>query len=210
MNKLILKEKEIDYKRIKKILEQGGVIIYPTDTVYGIGCSLSSIKGIEKIYLSKERDKSSPLIALISDKKYLNEIANIPKDKEKLLKKLIELYWPGALTIILNKKSIVPKEMVALGETIGIRIPNLKITREIIEKVGGIMPTTSANISGEKTPKNYYELSERIKEKSDIIVEYNEEILGVESTIIDLTKDIPEILREGAIKIRELDKFIGK
>lgn len=207
----LLKQKDnINYEKIKEILEKGGVVIYPTDTVYGIGCALTSLEGIEKIYLSKERDKNSPLIALISKKEYWKKIAVVSKEKEKLLEKLIDKYWPGALTIILKKKEIVPSEMVSNGDTIGIRVPSLEVSRKIIEKVGGIMPTTSANISGEKTPKTYFELSEKIKERADIVVEYKEKILGVESTIIDLTKEIPIILREGAISKKELAEAIGK
>lgn len=207
---LLKQEDNINYEKIKEILEKGGVVIYPTDTVYGIGCALTSLEGIEKIYLSKERDKNSPLIALISKKEYWKKIAVVSKEKEKLLEKLIDKYWPGALTIILKKKEIVPSEMVANGDTIGIRVPSLEVSRKIIEKVGGIMPTTSANISGEKTPKTYFELSEKIKERADIVVEYKEKILGVESTIIDLTKEIPIILREGAISKKELAEAIGK
>lgn len=207
----LLKQKDnINYEKIKEILEKGGVVIYPTDTVYGIGCALTSLEGIEKIYLSKERDKNSPLIALISKKEYWKKIAVVSREKEKLLEKLIDKYWPGALTIILKKKEIVPSEMVSNGDTIGIRVPSLEVSRKIIEKVGGIMPTTSANISGEKTPKTYFELSEKIKERADIVVEYKEKILGVESTIIDLTKEIPIILREGAISKKELAEAIGK
>lgn len=205
---LLNQKDNIDYEKIKEILEKGGVVIYPTDTVYGIGCTLTSLKGIEKIYLSKERDKSSPLIALISKKDYWKKIATVSEDKEELLEKLMNKYWPGALTVILKKKDIVPNEMVSYGDTVGIRVPSLRIARDIIEKVGGIMPTTSANISGEKTPKTYFELSEKIKERADIVVEYKEEILGVESTIIDLTKEIPIILREGAISRKELEEAI--
>ncbi|MGL4954524.1 MAG: L-threonylcarbamoyladenylate synthase [Cetobacterium sp.] len=172
------------------------MIIYPTDTVYGVGANIESLEGIEKIYAAKERNFSSPLIALLSKVEYIEKIAIVDKDKKNLVEKLAKEFWPGALTIILNKKNSVPDIMVSGGETVGVRIPALKLAQEIIEAVGGILPTTSANISGEITPRSYDELNDRFKERVDIIVDGGVSPLGVESTILDLTKDIPKILRE--------------
>jgi len=114
------------------------------------------------------------------------------------------------LTIILNKKENVPGIMVSNGETVGVRIPALKLAQDIIESVGGILPTTSANISGEKTPRSFKELSERFKERVEVIVDGGKSPLGIESTILDLTKTLPKILREGAIKKETIEKVIGK
>lgn len=206
----ILKSSDLNLKEIKKILKQGGVLVYPTDTVYGICADFNSTEGIKKIYKVKERDERSPLIALLSDKKYLEKIAEIPNDKKEIIERVIEKFWPGALTIILKKKYVVPNEMVSNGESVGVRVPNLKITRDIIESMGGILPTTSANISGERTPQKYEELSKEIIERADIVVKYEEEILGVASTIVDFSKEKIAILREGAIKKEELNLLINK
>ena len=100
--------------------------------------------------------------------------------------------------------------MVSNGLTVGIRIPALKLAQDIIESVGGILPTQSADISGERTPKSYDELNEKFIDRVDLIVDGGETPLGVESTILDLTKDNPTILREGAIKKEEIEKLIGK
>ncbi|MCQ8211715.1 L-threonylcarbamoyladenylate synthase [Cetobacterium somerae] len=210
MKRIVFKEDNIDFEVLKNILKNDGIIIYPTDTVYGVGASIDSLKGIEKIYVAKERNFKSPLIALLSKAEYIEKIAVIDNDKRIILEKLTKEFWPGALTIILNKKNNVPDIMVSGGKTVGVRIPALKLAQDIIDKVGGILPTTSANISGEITPRSYDELDNKFKERVDIIIDGGESPLGIESTIIDLTKEVPIILREGAIKKETIEKLIGK
>lgn len=195
-------------KDLERELLTGKVIIYPTDTVYGVGASIYSKEGIEKIYRIKKRDLSSPIIALLSEKKDIEKIAIIDDEKRDIYEKLIKKYWPGALTIILKRKKIVPDIMVANGETVGVRIPELEESLEIIKKAGGILATTSANFSGKKTPRNYEELDQEFIRKGDIIIEYKDKLLGIESTIIDLSSSEYKIIREGAIKKSELEKYL--
>lgn len=210
MKRIVFKKNNIDFKIIKNRLDNDGIIIYPTDTVYGVGASINSLKGLQKVYEVKERDFRSPLIALLSKAEYIERVAIIDEEKKIIIEKLAHEFWPGALTIILNKKENVPEIMVSGGETIGIRIPDLKLAQDIIESVGGILPTTSANISGKKTPRNFEELDESFKARVDVIVNGGESPLGIESTILDLTKPLPKILREGAIKKETIEKIIGK
>ena len=210
MKRIVFKEDNINFELIKNILENDGIIIYPTDTVYGVGADINSLKGIKKIYSAKERDFNSPLIVLLSKAEHIEKVAVIDDDKKEILEKLTKEFWPGALTIILNKKENIPDIMVSGGKTVGVRIPALKLAQDIIENVGGLLPTTSANISGEKTPQSYDELNDRFKERVDIIIDGGKSPLGIESTIIDLTKKVPTILREGAIKKETIEKLIGK
>ena len=210
MKRIVFKENNIDLEVIKNKLNNDGIIIYPTDTVYGVGASIDSLKGLQKIYEAKERNFNSPLIALLSKVEYIEKIAIIDEEKKIIIEKLASEFWPGALTIILNKKENVPGIMVSNGETVGVRIPALKLAQDIIESVGGILPTTSANISGEKTPRSFEELSEKFKERVEVIVDGGKSPLGIESTILDLTKTLPKILREGAIKKETIEKVIGK
>ncbi|MGL5960414.1 MAG: L-threonylcarbamoyladenylate synthase [Cetobacterium sp.] len=210
MKRFVYKEDKIDYENIKKILSEDGIIIYPTDTVYGIGAKIDSLKGLKKIYDAKERAFSSPLIALLSKVEYLEKISIVNKKTKQIVDKLANEFWPGALTIILNKKDNIPDIMVSGGKTIGVRIPALKLSQDIIESVGGILATTSANISGERTPKSYDELDINFKIRADIIIDGGETPLGIESTILDLTRDTPVIIREGAIKKIDIEKIIGK
>ncbi|MGL5001283.1 MAG: L-threonylcarbamoyladenylate synthase [Cetobacterium sp.] len=210
MKRIVFKEHKIDFDFIKKVLDKDGIIIYPTDTVYGVAASINSIEGLKKIYLAKERNFNSPLIALLSKVEYIEKIAVLCESKKEIVEKLAKEFWPGALTIILNKKSNVPEVMVSGGETIGIRIPALKLAQDIIESLGGILPTTSANISGERTPRSYEELNIKFKNRVDIVIDGGETPLGIESTILDLTKDNPLIIREGAISKEAIEKIIGK
>lgn len=210
MEKLVFSSENLNLELIKEKVKAGSIVIYPTDTVYGVGADIFSLAGIEKIYAAKERNFTSPLIALISDRKYVEEIAYIDEENRDKVQALMENFWPGGLTIILRKKDVVPGIMVSNGETVGVRIPNHKISMEIIESVGGIMPTTSANISGEKTPRSFEELSQVFKERVDILIDGGASPLGTESTIIDMSKNIPKILREGSISKSEIEKVIGK
>jgi len=182
-------------------IKKGSLIIYPTDTVYGLGAVITNEQSINNVYLAKSRSFSSPLIALLSSVDKVEEVAYV-SDKN-LLKKLAKAFWPGALTVILSI-------MVSGGDTIGVRIPNLDLAIKIIDLAGGILATTSANISGEATPKSYDELSEAIKSKVDILIDSGKCKLGEASTIIDLTSDVPKILRKGAISIEEIEKIIGR
>ena len=191
-------------------IKKGSLIIYPTDTVYGLGAIVTNEQSINNVYLAKSRSFTSPLIALLSSVDKVEEVAYVSVKNKELLDKLAKAFWPGALTVILKRKEHIPSIMVSGGDTIGVRIPNLDLAIKIIDLAGGILATTSANISGEATPKSYDELSEAIKSKVDILIDSGECKLGEASTIIDLTSDVPKILRKGAISIEEIEKIIGR
>lgn len=195
---------------LKREILDGKLIIYPTDTVYGLGTVITKENSLENIYKAKTRNFSSPLIALISSVKYIEKIAILGEKERKMVEKLAEKFWPGALTVILNKKAEVPSIMVSGGNTVGIRIPNLALALNIIELAGGILATTSANISGEASPRSYEELSQAIKDRVDLLIDAGECKIGEVSTIIDLTVATPKIIREGAISSREIEKIIGR
>lgn len=198
-----------DYNKIGKLLKEGNLIIYPTDTVYGVGGIIESDESIAKIYKAKERSFKSPLIVLVSDVSKIEKIAYIEEKNREKIEKLIKEFWPGGLTIILNKKDNVPDIMVSGGKTVGVRMPNLDTALKIIEAAGGLLPTTSANISGETTPRSYDELSEEFKERVEILVDGGRCPIGNASTIIDMS-DKPKILRTGAISVEDIEKIIGK
>ena len=199
----------IDYEEIERYLRAGKLIIYPTDTVYGVGGIIESEETIENIYKAKERNFKSPLIVLVSDVEKIEKIAYINEKNREKIEKLIKRFWPGGLTIILKRKDNVPDIMVSGGATVGVRMPEHEIALNIISRAGGMLPTTSANISGEATPKRYLELSEEFKSRIDIIVDGGECPIGSASTIIDMS-DEPKILRLGAISVEEIEKVIGK
>ncbi|WP_291259209.1 L-threonylcarbamoyladenylate synthase [Fusobacterium sp.] len=207
--KVIYDLKNIDFNRIKELLEKKEIVVYPTDTVYGVGGLITSEEAIKKIYQAKERSYKSPIIALISSVDKIEEIAYINEKNREPIENLIEKFWPGGLTIILKKKEFVPDILTAEGDTIGIRMPNLDIALKIIESVGGVLPTTSANISGETTPRSYDEVSEKFRERVGILIDGGKSPIGEESTIIDMSNE-PKIVRVGAIPVEEIEKVIGK
>lgn len=192
-------------EKIKKCISSNELIIYPTDTVYGVGCNLNSV-ALAKLYFAKNRPHSSPIIALISKREKLNNIVYI--NHKELANKLMDNFWPGALTLIFKKKDIIPPIMVANGDTVGVRIPDSQLARDIIECVGGIMPTTSANISKHATPRNFAELDFEFTKKAKMVVRGLVK-LGIESTIIDLSGNKPKIVRIGALAKEEIEKKVG-
>jgi len=208
MKQIVFDLKNMDLPTVAKKVKSGELIIYPTDTVYGVGGIIEKEEALKKIYVAKERTFSSPLIALVSDENIVEKIAYIDKNKEKI-EKLMKSFWPGALTIILRKKKNVPSVMVSGGESIGVRMPNHPLALDIIRACGGILATTSANISGEPSPKRFSDVSEEFKKRVDILVNGGACNLGIESTIIDM-REKPFILRHGGISKEEIEKIIGK
>lgn len=208
MKQSVFDWEDIELPILKKRVISGELIVYPTDTVYGVGTVIDKEDSLKMLYKVKGRSFSSPLIALVSDKKNVNRIAYVDKNKEKI-EKLMDNFWPGALTIILDKKKNVPSIMVSGGSSIGVRMPDHPMALEIIEVCGGILATTSANISGEPSPKSFLEISKKLKEKIGLLVDGGSCPIGIESTIIDMRKE-PVILRDGGIKKEDIEKIIGK
>lgn len=206
----IMTVKDEEWVGLSQRIKSGELIIYPTDTVYGLGAIISNEESINNIYFAKSRSFNSPLIALLSSVDKVDEVAEVSVEDRELLNKLAKAFWPGALTVILRKKDYIPEIMVSGGNTIGVRIPNLDLAIKIIDLAGGVLATTSANISGKPSPKSYEELSEAIKSKVNLLIDGGKCKLGEVSTIIDLTKKVPKILRKGAITTEEIEKIIGK
>lgn len=200
---------EMSLEKIGIRLKKGELIIYPTDTVYGVGGVLKE-DTLKKIYEAKTRSFSSPLIALVNSLDKVDEIAIISDEHREKINKLIKRFWPGGLTIILKKRENVPAIMVSNGETVGVRMPNHKLALDIIESAGGILATTSANISGEATPSSFIEISPIFKERVDIVIDGGKCPIGTASTIIDMSKSKISILREGSISKEEIENIIGK
>ena len=205
MNKQSVSDSSV--REAAKILKNGGTVVFPTDTVYGLGTSFYSLEGIKKIYKIKRRETDKPLIALISDTKYLDKLIDAEYGDIQDIKKITEKYWPGELTIIFKANENVPKNAVSNGSTIGIRIPKNEISLKIIENSGGIVFTTSANISGEKSPVKTQDISYDILEKTDFILDGGTILNGVPSTVIKYSAGKISVLREGNIKTGEILKL---
>lgn len=186
------------------ILKKGGVAIFPTDTVYGIG-TLPEKEYVEKIYKIKKRDFSKKIIALISDKKILSELIDETDENMKKIENTLEKYWPGELTVIFRANQNFTKNFDKNMETIGIRIPKNKTALEIIKKSGGVLLTTSANISGENAVTKAKSLSEELLKNVDTVVpNENTELTGKPSTIVKYENGKLSLLREGNVSFTEI------
>ena len=206
---MMTKIKKNEKKEIEKaveILKNGGVAVFPTDTVYGIG-SLPEKESVEKIYKIKKRDFSKKIIALINDRKILKDLVNETEEDMKKFSKIFDEYWPGELTVIFRANCDFTKKFDEKMKTIGIRIPKNKIALEIIEKSGGVVLTTSANISGESAVKRIEDLSKELIKNVDIIISNEKsELTGKPSTIVKFENGGLTLLREGNILFEEIVK----
>ena len=185
---------------IIKTLENGGVIAYVTDTVWGLGCLPTSEEAVKKIYDIKKREAKKPLI-LMSNEIYnlLEYVAPIPKIGQQLIKK----YFPGALTIVTDKSVNTPDYITSGMQTVGIRIPDNKVFQEICEITPGhVLATTSANLSNQPSAKTYQQAFDNMTGLADLIIEdYGYCAKGLESTVVGVMNEELRIYRQGAIYI---------
>ena len=192
----MLKNKE----EIINTLNNGGVIAYVTDTVWGLGCLPDNEKAVKKIYEIKKREAQKPLI-LMSNEVYnlLDYVKPIPKVGQQLIKK----YFPGALTIVTDKSDKTPDYITSNMPTVGIRIPNNKVFKEICEIVPNhVLATTSANLSHQPSAKTYDQALENMTGLADLIIEdYGYHAKGLESTVVGVMNNELRIFRQGAITI---------
>ena len=190
----------LDKNLLNKTLEDGGVIAFVTDTVWGIGCLPSSKKGIEKIYEIKGRDRSKPLILMSNNiENLIPYVKEIPLNAKELIKK----HFPGALTLVLEKSDKTADYITSNKNTVGIRVPNNVFFKNLCSIIdGGVLATTSANLSDHPSSKTYAEATNSIGELVDIIFEdYGYSCKGKESTVVLVTADSYKVLRQGSIII---------
>jgi len=206
-NYLDLKNR-VDYETLEepaKIIEKGGIVVFPTETVYAIGTNGLDEKAIEKLYKVKKRPLNKPISLLVSNMKMIEKLA---EDITSLEYKLMETFFPGPLTIILKKSEIVPNILTANTETIGIRMPEGEIARKLIEYAGVPIAAPSANISGKPTGTNIESIIQDFGENVDFYIDEGESKLGIGSTIVKVIDGIPKILREGSISKEEIYKCL--
>lgn len=184
-----------------EIIKQGGVVAFPTETVYGLGANALDDKAVEKIFLAKGRPQDNPLIVHVSEIEQIKELVQyIPEDATKLM----ETFWPGPLTILFNKSERIPERVTAGLSTVAIRMPNHKIALELIKEAGLPIAAPSANTSGKPSPTDSTHVIEDLTGKIDMIIDGGATGVGVESTVLDITGDVPTILRPGGITLEDL------
>lgn len=188
-------------EEIKQILDNDGVIAYVTDTVWGLGCLPSSEKAVKKIYEIKKREAQKPLILMSSEPYHLLEYVKQPLSNQTSM--LIKKYFPGALTLVLEKSEKTPYYITSGMETVGIRVPDNEIFKEICNiSTGHVLATTSANLSHQPSAKTYEQALENMGELVDMVIpDYGHIAKGLESTVAGVFGDDIRIFRQGAIHL---------
>lgn len=202
-----ISENEYDYiKEAAEVIKNGGLVAFPTETVYGLGGNALNPDASRLIYRAKGRPSDNPLIVHISDWK---EIYALVKEVPDTARILAERFWPGPLTMIMKKKDIVPCETTGGLDTVAIRLPNNPVALALIKEAGVPIAAPSANKSGRPSPTAAQHVAEDLDGRIDIILDGGDVQIGVESTIIDLTEDVPVILRPGYVNQDMLDDILG-
>ncbi len=205
MNKYLDFRNETDYSKLKEpaqIIRNGGIVVFPTETVYGIGTNGLNENSIKRLYEVKQRPLNKPISLLVNS---IEMIEQITQNISELEYKLIKKFMPGPFTIILKKKDIIPNILTANGDTVGIRMPENKTALKLIEYAGVPIATPSANISGKPSGTDLEIIMKDFKENVDYFIDGGKSKIGVASTIVQVIDGKPHILREGSILKEEFD-----
>ncbi len=185
------------------VLKQGGIVAFPTDTVYGLGASINSESAVERIYQVKGRPRNMALPLLLAD---ISQISEIAYPVQEIARVLARSFLPGALTLVLRKTGSVPDTVAAGGETVAVRVPDHPIPLALAKGLGAPIVGTSANLSGQPSPLTAEEVYSQLGDKVDLIIDGGRCPGGRESTVVDVSGEAPVILREGAISREELEQ----
>lgn len=179
-----------------RIIRSGGLVAFPTDTIYGLGANSFNTSSVVRIYEVKRRPRHLAVPLLVADQLQLETVAI----QTPVAKLLASKFWPGAMTLIMKKRKCVPDIVTARRPNVAVRIPNDPVPLFLARSLGAPIVGTSANISGKPACKTAWEVQQQLNDDVDLIIDGGECPGGIESTIIDVTGDIPEIVREGAIE----------
>jgi L-threonylcarbamoyladenylate synthase len=190
--------------RAVETLRAGGLVAFPTDTVYGVAAAPWDVDAVARLYVAKQRPSNLPIPLLLSDADQLHRVATLAS----AFAPLTERFWPGGLTLVLPKTEIVP-DVVSPGPTVAVRVPDLALARDLIREAGGVLAVTSANISGQPSPVTAMEVKRQLGGRIGLIVDGGPCPRGVPSSLLDCTASPPKLLRRGAISEESLRAVIG-
>lgn len=182
-------------KQAVELLKDGGVVAFPTDTVYGVGVDPLQPQAVRKLYRIKGRPDNKPIAILVGS---IEDVERVAQSPSKTFSRLADRFWPGGLTLILEALDL-PPEITAAGSTVGVRMPNHPLTLELLREFGGPIATTSANRSGEDPAISASEVDAQLGDRVNLIVDGGDTITKVASTVLDLSASPPRILRHGGI-----------
>jgi len=193
-------------QRAASTIREGGLVAFPTETVYGLGADAMSDTAVQKIFEAKGRPSDNPCIVHIANRRMLDKVSTGINQKTELL---IKEFWPGPLTVVLLRNSAVTASVSAGLSTIAVRMPNNKIALELISAAGLPIAAPSANASGKPSPTTAAHVLEDLNGRVDLILDGGETKIGIESTVVDMTTDPPVILRPGWITQESMKSVIG-
>jgi L-threonylcarbamoyladenylate synthase len=188
------------------LLRQGGVVAFPTETVYGLGADALNENAVRKVFQAKGRPSDNPLIVHVADEAHVSLFASEFPEKGKQLAKY---FWPGPMTLVVKRRPRVPNIVTANLETVAVRVPNHPVTLALLKEFNGGIVGPSANTSGKPSPTTAQHVATDLDGKIDMILDAGATMIGVESTVIDVTVDPPMILRFGGLSREEIEKVIG-
>lgn len=189
-----------------RVLRAGGLVVFPTDTVYGLGADPANPEAVERIYQVKGRESGKPLQLLLADSSQLPTVA---VEISELAWQAARCFMPGGITLVLKKAPGVPLSVVAGGATVGVRVPQYDLCRALIRAFGGPVAATSANRSGGPSPATAAEAAEQVGDAVDLVLDGGPCPVGRDSTVLDLSGPEPRVLREGAVSLAELRRTLG-
>jgi len=190
-----------------KILTRNGLVAFPTETVYGLGANGLSIKAVQNIFVVKGRPADNPLILHIAARADLGPlVTRIPP----LADKLMEAFWPGPLTLVFSKSSLIPQEVTGGLETVAVRMPDHPVALALIKAAGVPLAAPSANLSGKPSPTLAEHVYHDLQGKIEVIVDGGSTREGIESTVLDITGQVPIILRPGSVTREMLEEVVGQ
>ena len=186
------------------ILKEGGVVAFPTDTVYGVGVDPFQPEAVRKLYQIKGRPIDKPIPILVGS---VSDVEHIAQNLPSTFSELAERFWPGGLTLIVEAKSL-PIEITAGGDTVGVRMPDHPLALALLHRFGGAIATTSANKSDEPPATSAEEVQSELGALVDILLDGGRTVTQIASTVLDLSVSPPQILRPGSISMNQLAPFI--
>lgn len=190
-----------------QILRAGGVIAFPTDTVYGVGAHALQPSAVERLYLAKERPRNMPIPLLLGR---VEDLETVAAQVPEVARRLIARFWPGGLTIVLPRSPLVPDIITAGGTNVAVRLPDHPVPRALAMGLGTPICGTSANLSGHRSPITAQDVLADLKGRIDLLLDGGPCPGGIESSIVDVTGPRPRLLREGAIKRQALVEVLGE
>ena len=198
-------EMNMEIEKAADIIKSGGLVLFPTETVYGIGANALNDEAVKKIFVAKGRAQDNPLILHIADMDMLDMLA---ENISELEYKLMDAFWPGPFTIVLNKKAGIAKVATCDGETVGVRMPSDKIAHDLIKAANLPIAAPSANISGKPSGTNIKDIIEELRDKVGYVLDGGESDIGLESTVVRVIENEVRILRPGKITKEDIEKVV--